>query len=167
MQLKQYQAKGLERLDQYLETLGEHRDRLEKINRLLVKEGDKPESGQPERYSRTNTPAGCATHARRWTLSSVESLSSTAVSPQVKRPNVSFAPVLTDWAPGGSPTSRTVACPAGWPRDGASQTSATWHELISHPSGSRGGPDSQTSDVGTIGRPGPPPGRGVFVSGSV
>ena len=43
MQLKEYQAKVLERLDQYLETLGEHRDRLEKINRLLVKEGDKPE----------------------------------------------------------------------------------------------------------------------------
>jgi type III restriction enzyme len=43
MQLKEYQAKVLERLDQYLETLGEHRGRLEKINRLLVKEGDKPE----------------------------------------------------------------------------------------------------------------------------
>jgi len=43
MQLKEYQAKVLERLDQYLETLGEIRDRVEKINRLLVKEGDKPE----------------------------------------------------------------------------------------------------------------------------
>jgi len=43
VQLKDYQAKVLERFDQYLEVLGEHRDRLEKINRLLVKEGDKPE----------------------------------------------------------------------------------------------------------------------------
>ena len=40
---KEYQAKVPERLDQYLETLGEHRDQLDKINRLLVKEGDKPE----------------------------------------------------------------------------------------------------------------------------
>jgi len=43
VQLKDYQAKVLERLDQFLDTLGQHRDRFEKINRLLVKEGDQPE----------------------------------------------------------------------------------------------------------------------------